>query len=84
MRAINNLVCILARQGPLDEAEALYREALAGLQASQGAAHAHTRTTAACFEVVLVLRAKAAAARATGIRRAVVERRPSHVHCDAY
>ena len=51
----------------LDEAEALFREALAGFQLALGAAHASTRNTAANLEAVL--RAKAAAAQ-RGARRA--------------
>ena len=58
--AAHNLAGLLAKQGRLDEAEALFREALAGKQLALGAAHASTRNTAANLETVL--RAKAAAA----------------------
>ena len=60
LRAAHNLADLLVKQGRLDEAEALFREALAGFQLALGAAHAHTRNTATCLEDVL--RAKAAAA----------------------
>ena len=68
LTSINNLAALLGRQGRFDEAEALMREALAGLQALLGAAHAHTQSTAASLEGLL--RNKAAAARAPRAPRA--------------
>ena len=60
LRAAHNLADLLVKQGRLDEAEALFREALAGRQLALGAEHASTRNTAVGLEAVL--RAKAAAA----------------------
>ena len=60
MTSVNNLAVLLARQGRLDEAEPLMREALAGRQLALGAGHASTRNTAIGLESLL--RAKAAAA----------------------
>ena len=57
MAAIANLGALLERQGRLGDAEALFREALAGYQTALGAGHAHTRATADALE--RVLRAKA-------------------------
>ena len=67
MTAIVNLAHLLERQGRLDEAEGLYREALAGRELALGAAHAHTQRTAADLE--RVLRARAAAVRQGGARQ---------------
>lgn len=61
MAFIFNLADLLERQGRLDEAEELYREALAGCKLALGAAHAHTQRRAARLE--RMLRAKAAADR---------------------
>ena len=66
LMSVHNLAGLLYRQGRLEEAEALFREALAGFQLALGAEHAHTRGSAADLETVL--RAKAAAA-APGARR---------------
>ena len=57
MTAIANLADLLERQGRLGDAEALYREALAGFTTALGAGHAHTQRAAADLE--RVLRAKA-------------------------
>ena len=56
----NNLAGLLGQLGCFDGAGVLYREALAGRTLALGAAHAHTRGTAANLEGLL--RAKAAAA----------------------
>ena len=58
MAAIASLASLLARQGRLEDSEALYREALAGFRAALGEGHAHTRAAAADLEAVF--RAKAA------------------------
>ena len=60
LTAVLILAHVVKQQGRLDEAEALYREALAGQQLALGAAHADTQDTAAKLDSLL--RAKAAAA----------------------
>ena len=55
--------------GRLEDAEGLYREALAGFQATLGAEHPHTRGTAADLEALLRGKAAAAAQAAAPRRR---------------
>ena len=50
---MNNLALLLSDQGKNDEAEPLYREALAGRQLALGADHTHTRGSAAGLEALL-------------------------------
>ena len=67
MTALNNLGVLLEQQGRLSEAEPLLREAHAGRQVALGAAHEHTRDTAAALE--RVHRAQEAQARRDAGRR---------------
>ena len=59
LRAAHNLADLLVKQGRLDEAEALFREALAGRQLALGAAHADTQMSAAGLGDVLCAKAAA-------------------------
>ena len=60
LTSVNNLAGLLVQLGRFDEAEVLYREALAGRTLALGAAHAHTRATAANLECLLRMKAAAA------------------------
>jgi hypothetical protein len=83
LTSVHNLGGLLGRQGRLVEAEALFREALAGRELALGAAHALTRQSAAAVAVFVGAREDAARAEEEAARAAVVAARVQQVRAES-